>query len=88
MTLRKRPDTEEADDYQQSVLKGMLALAEREAGRALTRQELQAIKEEYLSAHGMQPAAPRRQGKPRQRSSAAETEYRWQAPVPVRQWRR
>lgn len=87
MAQRKRPETEEADDYQQAVLKGMLALAEREAGRALTPRERQAAVEEYRAAHGIQDTVSRRRGKPRYRS-AEDTEYRWQAPVPVRQWRR
>lgn len=86
MTQRKPP--EGPDEYQLSVLTGMLELAEREAGRALTPQERRAIKEEYLAAGGLPPAVPRRQRKARRRSSAAEPEYRWQAPVPVRQWRR
>lgn len=88
MTQQKRPDTEEADDYQQAVLKGMLELAEREAGRALTPRERRAIKEEYLAAHVIPGAVSRRRGKSRPRTSSAATEYRWQPPVPVRQWRR
>lgn len=65
----------------------MLALAEREAGRALTSRERQAAVEEYRAAYGIQDTVSRRRGKPRYRS-AEDTKYRWQAPVPVRQWHR